>query len=69
MIVKVQVSIFGTAPDPMCLIYNKSRNVSVEFPADKSIMEKMNGSKKEFFHAEIVGGRVHIGEKAPWQSW
>lgn len=69
-IVKVQQSIATTAPEPMCLVYNKSRSVMGEFPLTPEIAKALNGRPKAYFRA-LVGkdGAVSLDQEMGEQPW
>ncbi len=69
-IVKVQVSLFTSGQVPMMLVYNEDQSYMQEFPADKEIVEEMNGEPKVFMWAHIGDDDIlNLEDLAPWQSW
>lgn len=66
MIVKVQLPLAG---DPMAFVYSEDRSISLYVPAS-AVTRRFGGEEKKlFFHAEIVGDQLELGERAPWQKW
>ena len=53
MIVKIQISLMTTEKQKTMLIYNRSRSVLYQAPADKDVLEIMKGRPKAYFNAII----------------
>ncbi len=66
MIVKIQIS--QNDGGESVLIYNRERSLSWQYSSE-SVLPKMKGRPKAYFHAAIVGDELEIGEEAPWQGW
>jgi len=53
MIVKVQIPLASSEPEPMALVYNEDRSVEMRIPIDIGLEVWMEGRAKAFFEAEI----------------
>ena len=78
MIVKVQISQFGSEGRKMALIYDQTRKHRLEIEADEKLLKLMGDSPKKYFHATIEphpknwlqGEKVfELGKEASWQNW
>jgi len=58
MIVKVQISLFGS--DKRVLVYNKNETLTYENKAPKEIIKKMKGKDKAYFkaHTEFLSDDI-----------
>lgn len=74
MIVKVQISLHTTADEPQVLITDKPRKLFTilplsAYPGLEDAMVDAGSSKRAFFEAKIVDGKVQIGDPLPEQGW
>jgi len=69
MIVKVQLSLFGSEPAPQMLIYNEDRSIVYEAEATPEILACMDGAAKKYFTAELVGTEILLGDETETQNW
>ncbi len=75
-IVKVQIPLVTSEPNPMCLVYNEDRSVMDQFPISRSLRSLLRGQLKSFWHAHLIPDPkkkgaflVSIDRRAPWQEW
>ncbi len=64
-IVKLQTPVVGSE----ILIYNQDKSLLYTQPVSDDVMGLMNGRKKAFFWARMLGTVIHIDREAPWQTW
>lgn len=73
VIVKVQISLNTTEPERQVLINNEDRSLLVILPlsACPGLEDQMADLPlpRAFFEAEIVGDKVHLGERLEEQGW
>lgn len=69
MIVKVQMPITSSAPNPKALVYDKTRTYMVQMEVTPELEAKMEGSLKRFFQSKLVGDQVELGDPVRWQEW
>lgn len=72
MIVKVQVAQSGHGAGKLLLIYDESRDVTLQCESP-DVLKLMKGRPKAFFHAEIVstddGHKIRIDREAKARDW
>lgn len=74
MIVKVQISLETTQPEPQVLIYNQDRSVLEILPLSKCIdLEEMMADagplKRAYFEARIHDGKIMLGDRVDDPDW
>jgi hypothetical protein len=68
-IVKVQRALAGNRGDRV-LIYDEERSIQWEGDCTSDIAKLLDGAAKMFVHATVErGGKLMLGERAPWQDW
>jgi hypothetical protein len=70
-VVKLQVPIASSDPNPQCLVYNEDRSKQWFVPIDANIKRAMKGRPKAFFPAELKGKTLLLGTESevPDQGW
>lgn len=68
-IVKVQLPVVTSDPQPKCLVYDQSRRIEREFPATRALRKTMGGSLKRYFYAHLMDGELPLEGRAPEQTW
>ena len=69
MIVKVQLPLVSNEAEPKALIYNADRSIEYMPSVDDELRSLMGDRDKAFFHAELVGSILQIGNEADDQTW
>jgi hypothetical protein len=70
MIIKLQVPLASSEPNPKALVYNQDRSVEQMFPISPEIMKLMKGRPKAYFVAKINADQeLEILAEATPQSW
>ena len=69
MIIKMQVSQASSRPGRMVLVYNQDRSIFYEEPLTDEIAALMYGRPKAYFHADLDGTGLEIGDEAGAQPW
>jgi len=69
-IVKVQLPLSGTHPEPLALLYNRRRNREVLVPVAE-VAKHVGGAAKSFWWArwDKRANAYRLGFEAPWQTW
>lgn len=68
MIVKVQIPLFTTDPQPSALIYDKAKRHYILQPLD-DVLALMGGDIKAFFEATWNGQQWQLGKRVGDQGW
>jgi len=76
-ILKVQIPIVTTEPDPVILVYNQDRSIEAMLPLTPKVRRFLKGKLKSFWVAHAVpdlkagNGKYQIclDRPAPWQEW
>jgi hypothetical protein len=69
MIIKMQVSQASSRPGRMVLVYNQDRSIFYEEPLTDEIAALMYGRPKAYFHADLDGTGLEIGDEVLAQPW
>ena len=69
MIVKVQRALATTDGIDRVLIYDASRRFAYEGGINEDMVEALGNRPKAYFEAELVEGRLEIGEEVEAQPW
>lgn len=74
MIVKVQISLETTQPEPQVLIYNQDRSVMEILPLSKcpdleAMMTDAGPLRRAYFHARIRDGSLLLGDRVDDPDW
>ena len=68
-IVKVQLPLFSTDPDPLPLVYAENNRHCQNQRIPGRIYRDLRRSKKGYYEAEYIGGFWEIGKRVEDQSW
>ena len=66
LIVKIQAAL--NDPTLPSLVYDRERTFMFEAP-EAQVAERMRGRDKVYFYAEVIGGKLALGDEAPEQPW
>jgi hypothetical protein len=69
LIVKVQLPLVTTDPDPYALVYDRSRELQAMVPVTPELLAGMGGEVKCFFYAEVSDDGLTLDRQAPFQDW
>jgi len=68
-IVKVQLPLASSDPNPLPLIYDKEMAHPVQQPINSKTLAALNGDVKGYFQATFDGDVWIIGKRLPDQLW
>ena len=68
-IVKVQVPLESSEPDPHILIYNEDKSIFETFPMTDEMHEAFTEPKSFQFARLRKDGMLVLCGEAPWQDW
>jgi hypothetical protein len=69
VIVKVQMPLSTNSRVLEAHVSNKDKSLEELFPVTRKLDRLMGSRVKAFFHARIIGDKLHIVKEAPWQTW
>lgn len=74
MIVKVQLPLHTTEPEPLALVYNRERTLLVQVPVIGGLVDAMRGTDgrvrpKAFFEATVIHDSVNIEHEVEDPGW
>ena len=70
-IVKVQLPLMSNDPQPLALVYNRSRSYDVDMIVSKALIKAMKGQPKKFWYAHYdpETNNTVLEREAPVQNW
>ena len=68
-IVKIQLPITSSEPDPPALAYDQSHSYIAEVPITAELHRMMRGRLKAYFHAKLEGDELVIGADVYGVQW
>lgn len=66
LIVKIQAAL--NDPTLPSLVYDRERTFMFHTPS-ADVANRMQGRAKVYFYAEVIDGRLALGDEAPEQPW
>ena len=69
LILKVQIPIMSSDPNPDAMIYNEDRSILTLVPTEAVKSYFKPQQYKVFVFGEMKGTLLHLGELAPEQDW